>query len=79
MSFRVSAGSKIDTALDYSKYILGMEQRIFCIFIDYATEHRKGFEICNAALVNSQQKLWFHRTKNIFLNATERFKQEKVY
>jgi len=53
-----------------------MEQRIFCIFIDYRGHHRKGDEIYNVTLVNLQQKLWFHWTKNVYLNTTESFKQE---
>jgi len=44
-----------------------MEQRVFCIFIDHRGHHRKGVEIYNATLVNLNQKLWFHWTKNVYL------------
>ncbi len=36
------------------------EQHISLHFIDYRGHHRKGVEIYNAALVNLQQKPWFH-------------------
>ncbi len=53
-----------------------MEKRIF---IDYSGHHRKGVAIYNAIKVNLQQHFWFHWTKNVFLNTTESFKQEKLY
>jgi hypothetical protein len=56
-----------------------MEQRVFCIVIDYRGHHRKGAAIYNATWVNLPQKLWFHWTKNVFLNTTESFKQGKLY
>ncbi len=40
------------------------------MFIDYRGHHRKGVAIYNNNLVNLQQKPWFHRTKNVFLNTT---------
>ncbi len=55
--------------------MLGMEQLIFSIFIDYRGRHRKGVAIYNATSVNLQLKPWFHGTKNVFLDTTERFKQ----
>jgi hypothetical protein len=43
-----------------------MEQRVFCIWIDYRGHHRKGVAFYNATQVNLQQKPWFHWTKNVF-------------
>ncbi len=43
-----------------------MEQRIFCIFINYRGNHRKGVAIYEANSVNLQSKPWFHWTKIIF-------------
>ncbi len=54
-----------------------MEQLIFCIFIDYRGHHRKVIAIYNAAEINLQPKPCFHLTNYVFLNTTERFKQEK--
>jgi hypothetical protein len=51
----------------------------FCILIDCRGHHIKGVAIFNATLANLPQKTWFHSTKNVFLNTTEGFKQEKVY
>jgi len=38
---------------------------------------QKDIEIHNAAEVNFEQKLQFHSTQIVFLNSTERLKQEK--
>jgi hypothetical protein len=54
-----------------------MEQHAFCILIDYRGHHRKGVANYIATYLNLQQKPWFHWTKNVFLNITLRFKQEK--
>jgi hypothetical protein len=51
----------------------------FCILIDYRGHHIKGIATYNATWVNLQQKLWFRWTKNVSLNTTESFKQEKLY
>jgi hypothetical protein len=51
---------------------------IFCIFIDYRGRHRIGAAIYNATYASLQQKLWFHWTKNVFLNTAESFNQEKT-
>jgi hypothetical protein len=54
-----------------------MEQPVFCIFIDYRGHHKKGVAIYDATSINLQPKPWFHLTNDVFLNTTERFKQEK--
>jgi hypothetical protein len=65
--------------MEWAKWTWWMEQWIFCIFIDYREHHRKGVAIYNATEVNLQQKLWFRWTKNVFVNTTESFKDEKLY
>jgi hypothetical protein len=54
-----------------------MEQCVFCIFIVYRGHHKKGVAIYDATSINLQPKPWFHLTNDVFLNTTERFKQEK--
>ncbi len=56
-----------------------MGQHVFCIFIYYRGHHRKGTAIYDADEDNLQQKLWFHWTKNVFLNTMESFEQENPY
>jgi hypothetical protein len=57
-----------------------MEQHILCIFIDYRGHHRKGVAIYNAHFKPYYNRDFrFHGTKNVFLNTTESFKQEKLY
>jgi len=56
-----------------------MEQHVFWILNYYRGHHRKGVAIYNATEINLRQKPWFHLTNAVFLNTTERLKQEKIY
>ncbi len=53
-----------------------MEQHILGILTDYRGRHIKVVVIYNATLNYLQQKPWLHWAKNVFLDTTERFKQE---
>jgi hypothetical protein len=46
---------------DYITVCVGqMKQHIFCIFIDYRGQYRKGVAIYHTTSVNLQPKPWFH-------------------
>jgi hypothetical protein len=46
--------------------MLGMEQHIFCSFIDYRGHHRQGVAIFYTDYVNCQPKPWFNEKTWIF-------------
>jgi hypothetical protein len=55
-----------------------MEQHIFSIFIDYRGHHRKGAAFI-MPLKSIYNKTLVSLNKNLFLNTTEKFKQEKLH
>ncbi len=58
--------------------MIPMEQHILYHFNDYRGHHRKGIAIYTATLKSINIKnVGFYSTKNVFLNITERLKQEK--